>query len=408
MADIFVSYARADQELVRPIVALLEGQGWSVWWDTRIVGGERWDAVIEREITAARCVVVVWTPQSVDREWVHLEAHDGRSRGILVPILNGIDKPPFAFRLIQARNLSGWDGSGKTAVVTQLLADVRQKLEGRIKVDARIVHGVPDGWFRPGAGKAEWFKDYEWGPEMVVVPAGSFTMGSSPSEIATLKQEIPHLGLWHDCEGPQRTVTIRAPFAVGRFTVTLAEWDAAGLALTPDDQGWGRGHRPVINVSWEDAKAYTSRLSQRTGRHYRLLSEAEWEYCCRAGTAAAFWWGQLISTRQANYDGNYTYGGGQKGEPRRRTLPVESFEPNPWGLYQMHGNVWEWCEDNWHDDYNGAPQDASSWAGGDASVRVLRGGSWMDGPECLRSADRLCDRLGSRGSHISFRLARTL
>jgi adenylate cyclase len=130
MADIFVSYARADQEIVRRIVALLEAQGWSVWWDTRIAGGERWDATIEREINAARCVVVVWTPQSINREWVHLEAHHGRKRGILVPILIGLDEPPLAFSLMQARKLSHWDGVTDTAAIFQLLADVWQRLNG--------------------------------------------------------------------------------------------------------------------------------------------------------------------------------------------------------------------------------------------------------------------------------------
>lgn len=195
MADIFVTYTRADQELVHRIVALLEGQGWTVWWDTRIEGGERWDAVIEREITAARCVVV-WTPQSLEREWVHLEAHHGRERGILAPILVGVDKPPFAFSLIQARNLSGWDGTASFAVAVKFLEDVRHTLkraagleaaqrrraEGRIKIDVKVIHGAPDGWFKPGAGKTEWFKDIDIGPETVVVPPGEFIIGSSDHE----------------------------------------------------------------------------------------------------------------------------------------------------------------------------------------------------------------------------------
>jgi hypothetical protein len=129
MAEVFVSYTRADQEIVRRVVSLLEAQGWSVWWDTRLSGGERWDEVIEREITAARCVVVVWTPQSVDREWVREEADHGRDRGILVPVLLGIDKPPFGFGRIHARSLAGWDGVSRHPAVLQFLADVRQKLE---------------------------------------------------------------------------------------------------------------------------------------------------------------------------------------------------------------------------------------------------------------------------------------
>jgi formylglycine-generating enzyme required for sulfatase activity len=199
---------------------------------------------------------------------------------------------------------------------------------------------------------------------------------------------------------------IKAPFAVGRFAVTFAEWDAAGLPDKPDDSGWGRGRQPLINVSREDAKAYVRWLSRRTGKEYRLPSEAEWEYCCRAGTTTAFWWGNSISTERANYNGNYTFGDGARGEFRQRTVPVDSFEPNPWGLYQTHGNIREWCADNWHDSYQGAPQDGSVWEGG--KVGVLRGGSWDDVPYFLRSAYRSWARTEYRYNRIfGFRLART-
>jgi formylglycine-generating enzyme required for sulfatase activity len=260
-------------------------------------------------------------------------------------------------------------------------------------VDAKIIHGAPDGWFKPGAGKDEWFKDLDIGPEMVVVPAGSFTMGSSPSEIAALKKEYGRH--WLDNEGPQRTVTIKAPFAVGRFPVTFAEWDAARLAHKPGDRGWGRGRRPVIDVSWEDAQAYVSCLSQRTGKAYRLLSEAEWEYCCRAGTTTRYAFGDGITTSQAQFQA-------------RQTAEVGTFPPNDWGLHDMHGNVWEWCADNWHGDYKGAPQDGSVWPGGDVSLRVLRGGSWYIDPDILRSAIRVRYPPDNRYYGVGFRVARTL
>lgn len=182
--------------------------------------------------------------------------------------------------------------------------------EGRIKVDARIVHGAPEGWFKPGAGKTEWFKDLDAGPEMVVVPDGSFTMGSND----------------YDDEKPPHRVAIERAFAVGRFAVTFDEWDAAvtdgGLYRhRPRDEGWGRGRRPVINVSWDDVQAYAKWLSGKTGKTYRLLSEAEWEYCCRAGAITAHWWGDSMSKGLANY------GGG-----RSQSVSVDSFEANPWGL----------------------------------------------------------------------------
>jgi formylglycine-generating enzyme required for sulfatase activity len=215
--------------------------------------------------------------------------------------------------------------------------------DGRIKVDARIVHDAPDGWFLPGNGKVEWFQDYEGGPEMVVVPAGTFQMGSPQTEEG------------HDNdEDPQHPVTFANPFAVGRFAVTFDQWNACAAeggcnGYRPDDNGWRRGQRPVINVSWNDAKAYVDWLAKKTGRPYRLLSEAEWEYVARARSTTAFWWGDSISTNQANFNGNYRYpthglstAKEIKGEYRQRTTPVNSFDPNPWGLYQVHGNVWEW------------------------------------------------------------------
>jgi formylglycine-generating enzyme required for sulfatase activity len=246
------------------------------------------------------------------------------------------------------------------------------------------------------------FKECATCPEMVVVPAGSFTMGSPESEP----------GRSYD-ESPQHAVTLARQLAVGRFAVTFDEWDACVAdggcnGYKPSDQGWGRARRPVINVSWDDAKAYMAWLSKKIGKAYRLLSEAEREYVTRAGTTTPFWWGSSISTSQANYDGNYTYGGGAKGEYRAKTLPVDSFQPNPWGLYQVHGNVWEWVEDCWQDNYNGAPTDGSARTSGDCHFRVLRVGSWNNSPQSLRAANRIRLTSGNRSDLIGFRVGRTL
>ena len=186
----------------------------------------------------------------------------------------------------------------------------------------------------------------------------------------------------YDNEGPQHRVTIIDAFAVGKYEVTFEEWDACVSAggcggYRPDDEGWGRGRRPVINVSWEDAQRFVEWLREETGEPYRLLSEAEWEYVARAGTSTPFHTGGTISTSQANYDGNYTYGNGREGEYRERTVPVGSFGANAFGLHDVHGNVWEWVEDCWNDSYRGAPSDGSAWERGDCSSRVYRGGSWV-------------------------------
>jgi formylglycine-generating enzyme required for sulfatase activity len=248
------------------------------------------------------------------------------------------------------------------------------------------------------------FTDAPVAPEMIVVPSGAFMMGSPPDETER-----------RDSEGPRHPVTIAEPFAIGRCAVTFAEWDAFVAAergaRRPGDEGWGREDRPVINVDWDDAKAYVAWLRKVTGKDYRLLTEAEWEYASRAGTETPFWWGSSISTDQANYDGNYTYRGGTKGEYQKKTLPVKSFAPNPWGLYQVHGNVWEWTEDGWHDNHANKPDDlkasARPWTAG-STVRVLRGGSWDYYPDWLRSANRFRSTPGLRSNRLGFRVARTL
>lgn len=255
-------------------------------------------------------------------------------------------------------------------------------------------------------------------PEMVVVPAGGFWMGS-PEGSGGDQGDAVEPGRYKE-EGPRHRVTIAHRLAVGRFAVTFAEWDgaqahpewvaASGLSpREPQDEKWGRSRRPVINVSWDDAQAYCHWLAAVTGKPYRLPSEAEWEHCCRAGTETSFWWGASISTSQANYDGNHGYGGGNKGEFREKTTPVDSFGTNPWGLHQVHGNIWEWCQDEWHKSYKGAPDDGSAWqrqaTGG---RRVIRGGSWSNNPRVLRSASRDGDLAGIRTYNIGIRVVRTL
>lgn len=304
------------------------------------------------------------------------------------------------------------------------------RAEGRIRIDAPFIHGAPKGadgagWLKPGNGRAEWFRDHALGPEMVVIPAGQFMMGSPDDEPERGEYESP----WH-------SVTFAAPFAAGRCAVTVDEF-AAFVAATghvmldemltyengPGEPRKGRswrnpgfaqtGRHPVVGVSCNDAEGYVRWLSQVSGKSYGLLSESAWEYACRAGSETPFWWGATITPAQANYHGNLAYaGGGAKGAWRQATVPAdyagESFAPNPWGLHQMHGNTWEWCADPWHDSYAGAPTDGSAWdEGGDASRRVVRGGSWFDRPRVLRSADRSGDSAGEGGDDLGFRVGRT-
>jgi formylglycine-generating enzyme required for sulfatase activity len=238
-------------------------------------------------------------------------------------------------------------------------------------------------------------------PAMVVVPAGSFTMGSRESEPERFSTE-----------GPQRKVTFVQPLIVGRFATSFEEWGACANdggcnGDLPSDHGWGRRTQPVINVSWNDGQAYVAWLSRKTGKTYRLLSEAEREYVTRAGTTTPFWWGETISPAQANYNGTLPYNNGPRGEYRQRTVPVGSFASNPWGLYQVHGNVWEWTADCWNDSYRGAPTDGSPWLSGDCTRRMVRGGSWEFNPGLLRAAARFRYISSSQSYQVGFRVART-
>jgi formylglycine-generating enzyme required for sulfatase activity len=243
-------------------------------------------------------------------------------------------------------------------------------------------------------------------PEMVAIPPGRFLMGAAKGEKGAAVNE-----------SPQHEVRIEHAFALGRYTVTFAEWDAAradGAKLeTPDDRGWGRANRPVICVNSNDVTAYLMWLNDKLGLvgrpdACRLPSESEWEYAARAGSETPFGFGATISTSQANYDGNYTYGTSSKGAYFRKTVPLGSYPANNFGLNDMHGNVWEWTRDCWNETYSGAPSDGTAWTTGDCARRSVRGGSWNDDPRNLRSAARSWSGKSDRLNYIGFRVARTL
>ena len=242
------------------------------------------------------------------------------------------------------------------------------------------------------------FRECENCPQMVVVPAGSFTMGS-------LVREPERSG----DEGPQRPVTIGKPFAAGMFPVTFGEWavcaDEGGCKgnRVPSDENWGRSERPAVNVSWNNAKEYISWLNWKTnGGHYRLLSEAEWEYAARAGTTSRFSWGDGLG------EGNANCAGCSSQWDKKQTAPVTSFAPNRFGLFGMHGNVWHWTEDCWHQSYDGAPAEGVAWVTENCSGRAARGGSWSSTPKNIRSAARNSVSASYSDSEFGFRVARTL
>ena len=342
---------------------------------------------------------------------------DGRDDGGWTALMHAVnnDLAPLVEHLLDSKadpNLRTPDGTSALVIAvsrgnTNNVAQLRERgadpwLEGP---DRRTAADTARGAGNPAVlealalpEKGEILRDCGECPEMVVVPEGSYMMGSPPEEAGRL-----------DYEGPLHPVRIARPFAVGRFEVTFDEWEACHRAgrctHTPDDWGMGRGTRPVINVSWHDAKEYVGWLSEKTNESYRLLSEAEWEYAARARTDSAYYWGEEVGEARANCRG---CSGRLDSGP---TSPAGSFAPNGFGLFDMLGNVWEWVEDCGHLGYESAPSNGSAWleeGGGDCEIRMVRGGGWMEEETEVRSATRTGDDPDSRSEVLGFRVARTL
>lgn len=244
-------------------------------------------------------------------------------------------------------------------------------------------------------------------PELIPVPAGRFVMGSPQTEAGRFGNETQHV------------VEIARPFAIGRYDVTFDEWDACVAdggcnGYRPPDQGWGRGSRPAINITWNDAQSYLDWLTKKTGTRYRLPSEAEWEYAARAGTTTARSWGDRITRADAKYGPDecpqQKNCGGVASGPGQwiNTAPVGSFPANPIGLFDVLGNVWQWTADCWHSDYDGAPGDGRPWDEPNCNRRVVRGGSWNDVPSFVRSATRSAMPSEARKGHVGLRVVRDM
>jgi formylglycine-generating enzyme required for sulfatase activity len=262
---------------------------------------------------------------------------------------------------------------------------------------------------KPAPSNSPGNKDCADCPEMVALPAGKFTMGSPDSEAG--RQEN---------EGPLHEVTFARPFAIGKYEVTFDEWDAcvaAKACAAVTDEGWGRGPRPVINVNFEMATGYARWLSEKTGKTYRLPSDAEWEYAARGGTTTPWFWG--TESTQACEFGNVGDQSLKTEHPDwplhactdgyAKTSPVGSFKPNKFGVYDTAGNVWEWIEDCTNPSYEGAPTDGSAWVKGDCVRRLDRGGGWYNKPEAVRSALRYSgDDPKRQNNTLGFRVVRTL
>jgi formylglycine-generating enzyme required for sulfatase activity len=420
MSDIFISYKREDQATARKLADALEEEGWSVWWDPKLRAGERFNDVIEKALKESKCVVVMWSKRSVESQYVKHEANYALKRNKLVPLMIEEVELPFRFEDLHTLSLLDWDGSRDISDFRRLVEDIaaivgppattRQKTQraesevepgtisrDKLKGGSTRLPGVeqPKRKLEPDTVFRDKLKDGSQGPEMVVVPAGTFKMGDIQ-------------GTGGDDEKPVHTVSIAKSFAIGRYPITFDEYDRFASATNrslPNDQGWDRDRQPAINVSWDDAVEYAKWLSEQTGKPYRLPTEAEWEYAARAGTETNYWWGNEMKSGMANCnEGDTRWGGTQ-------TSPVGSFQPNPFGLYDTAGNVWEWVEDCLHVNYKGAPTDGSAWLeanGGNCSFRMMRGGSWSNSRVLLRASSRLWFSAGNHLDPFGFRLARDL
>jgi formylglycine-generating enzyme required for sulfatase activity len=412
VADIFISYAKADRSQSERLAQYLTSQGYTVWWDASLLSGENFRDVIMRELAAAQFVIVIWSQASINSPWVLSEAEHARIQNKLFPIRVRALNPnliPLPFSILHTQLVD------ERAKILAALASVQTQTSPEFPPNAPHSNLSPTrrttGQFPPDepledhtvgphslAGTE--FRDTPDSPLMVIVPGGGFIMGSPVNEVGRAKTE-----------GPAHRVRIAEAFAVGKYPVTFKEWDVfcelTHSAYRPSDNGWGRGEMPVVNVSREDCDAYCAWLANVTGHRYRLLTEAEWEYCCRSGTVTRFFFGDTISTEQANFNGSAHPLPGSANLLRRRTTPVGQFAPNGFGLTDMHGNVSEWVQDPWHDDYHQAPTDGRS-RNGIASRCVLRGGSWFDYPQHVRSAHRAWAVPSERAKNIGVRVCRSL
>jgi len=431
LADIFLSYAREDLAKAKLLAAALEKQGWSVFWDrTSLLAGQDFDQVIEQAIEQAGCMIVAWSTASKRSDWVRGEANIGRERKILVPVLFEAIEPPIAFRALHTENFAAWNGETDSSVYLALCNALTKRIgPGKAFVsDKDPATHQPSN--KPKKPEIRWSKQLAvkigkisfitatltillWfvvpvllnqmkgtlitqtpnpdnkvtnqplikEPEMVRIPAGSFQMGSNDGR---------------DDEKPVHSVTLKS-FTIGRYEVTFDEYDQFAKANgkpKPYDSGWGRGERPVINVSWEDAVAYVQWLSNITGKHFRLPTEAEWEYAARAKTTSDYYW-----DGQADDFAWFT------GNSAHKTHQVGQKKPNAFGVYDTAGNVWEWVQDCYEVNYNQAPKDGTASEQQDCNMRVLRGGSWIDQSDWMRSAIRYGDNPDSHSYIAGFRLA---
>src|SRR5580658_7598746 len=388
MSDIFISYAREDRPRAEAIAKALQDHGWSVWWDRHIRTGETFRRVIREEIKKARSVVVLWSEQSVDNDWVHEEASLGKRRNILVPVLTDDVELPLGFGSIQTADLTGWAGDAAAPAFRGLRSDI-EALIGAPPKGAPVTQEQPAD---PAARQSGTRINPKEGLSYVWIEPGEFWMGATPGDNEARENEKP-----------RHRVRITSGFRLGETPVTVAEYrrfigerPQFEMPPAPDfNPNWSKQDHPVVRVTWDEAQAYC----QWAGG--RLPTEAEWEYAARGGKdGLKYPWGNDIAPENANYSGSKWKG----------TSPVGSYPANAWGLYDMAGNVWEWVADWYDQDYYGTlPSDKAvdnPRGPQQGPLRVLRGGSFFGGTRGLRASNRSRVVPGVRSVNVGFRCVR--
>ena len=420
--QIFLAHASEDKPAVLALHDRLKQAGYKPWLDKKdLIPGQIWRDEIPKAIKASQIFLACLSAKSANKQgYIQRElriALDTLGQMLLgtiffIPMrLEECEIPDLrlaevGLNLRDLHWLDYWEEDGfeqlERAITYQFKLEPEEPKQLLSVFNFEVVGVNAKGeQIRKESKQSQYFRE-DLGKgitlEMVAIPGGTFLMGTEDEEIERLVKKFNWEGFRR--ERPQHEVNV-PPFFMGKYPITQAQWKAiasrtdlkvkqdldfkpAYFKDRPDSD-----RRPVEQVNWYDAIEFCARLSKLTGREYRLPSEAEWEYACRAGTTTPFYFGETISRELANYDASYTYAGEPNGEYREETTPVGQFPPNAFGLYDMHGNIWEWCADTWHDNYDGAPTDGSAWIeNGDDNCSPPRGGSWCSYPDNCRSAYR--------------------
>ena len=418
--QIFLAHAHEDKEEVLKLYDRLKKAGYRPWLDKKdLIPGQNWRSVIPRVIKDSQLFIACLSTRSISkRGYVQNEFKIALNQLASLPPdsiyfiplrldeceIPDLQQDEYGLNLRDIHWLDYWENDG-----FEMLQRAISHQYGSFTQDQHFIEDLGNGVKL----------------EMIAIPGGKFIMGTEDEEIERLVKEYDEE--WFREEGKQHQVTV-SNFFMGRYPINQAQWrEVAGweqiekkLESDPsefkeDYEGIDRWTRPVESISWEEAQEFCKRLSNRTKRKYRLPTEAEWEYACRAGTTTPFHFGETISTELANYRGTDwkyegkvypgNYGRGLKGIYREQTTPIGYFKvANNFGLSDMHGNVFEWCEDDWHSNYENAPKDGSAWFSKKSSKKVLRGGSWYYNPDYCRSAFRFKFSRENRYDFIGFRV----